>query len=193
MNTSKWRFSKKSRKLVWLETVPPYYPSLTSVITHTHLSTNEHHTQQIVYEHQQMEIFSHLKKINETCMVGGIASLLPKLDTCTHPHTPVNKWTQHTANSLWTPANGDFFSLLKKSMKLVWLETLPPYHLRLTVKILSSVRFALVLLYPLKLNFSLGQPTKCCEVWGNELINKIISNKKVVFTLNIISSVKHSP
>ena len=41
-----------------------------------------------------------VNKINETCMVGDIASSLPKLDICKHPHTPVNKQTPHTKNSL---------------------------------------------------------------------------------------------
>ena len=46
--------------------------------------------------------------MNETCMVGDIASSPPKLDICKHPLTPVNKQTPHMKNSLKTPANGDF-------------------------------------------------------------------------------------
>ena len=63
----------------------------------------------------------------------------PHLDphNCHHTQTPIThthlstKWTPHPANSLGTPANGDFLTL-KKFMKLVWLETMLIYYLSLT-------------------------------------------------------------
>ena len=89
-----------------------------------------------------------------------IATLKPKIDSqnpflCSLCYRPVNKLTQHTAMSLWKPANGDFFFIpwsclfsfifiqegesegnIKKNYETCMKLTLPPYNPRLTIKIL---------------------------------------------------------
>ena len=150
--------------------------------------------------------FSHLKIINETCMVGDIASLLPKLDNFTHTHNwhhtqtppdlhthPSTKRTPPHANGLGTPANGDFlytYQIWKNCMVGDFGKKIPHpdtqillHNLEIaknTTKQSSNTKTVWFLFFSWFVKQMLWRLRK-------ELINKIISHQKFVFKHNKIS------